>query len=394
MQAVLACGMSGIHKLDTREAAMLRPLKYVLLGCCIAVLQSTRVTAGQTIVVAADCDVTAQIVGEWRDALATRDRKQLSDVVIEVGRQRKPGAAVSHLVECWMSRAHWTESVPSDQYTWNDDGIHITYLAGQVRILLVVPPHGSQAAMTLQEIGKGMQLVREGDAPNDVPFDSACYLAWKNHPDWVKRTLVQECMLIDSASEFFRAFRRDFAPCKDRDNLVKTLNSRPRQVGFVAYGPESDLDRKPELRCVPIARRVGWSPIRPRLEPIIQLDYPLATCLLIRRRTTDTVSANFCEFAVSEAGAKIAEKYGLVTPWRHTWYEANRRLNDVQAGRGLPISVSAQAGREKLMKDLSIEFVKAKAAVQLKFQKAGTLDEVVEKLNEGMTVVSSSAELL
>jgi phosphate transport system substrate-binding protein len=60
-----------------------------------------------------------------------------------------------------------------------------------------------------------------------------------------------------------------------------------------------------------------------------------------------------------------------------------QRLAEVKNGKGTEIVVCNLTGCEDVLKDLSLEFVKAKTTVQLKFQKGEARDTAIEKLAKG-----------
>ncbi len=62
---------------------------------------------------------------------------------------------------------------------------------------------------------------------------------------------------------------------------------------------------------------------------------------------------------------------------------SERRVLEVKKGKGTPILLYDITGSERLLNDLTTEFVKAKAAVQLKIHHVNTRDQAIEKFFKG-----------
>ena len=88
---------------------------------------------------------------------------------------------------------------------------------------------------------------------------------------------------------------------------------------------------------------------------------------------------------MGKQGATIAAEHGLLTSYRQRLFEGQQRLADAKAGKGTEITACDLAGGADVLKDLALEFVKDKAAVRLKFQKAATHDEAIQRLDKGTT---------
>jgi ABC-type phosphate transport system substrate-binding protein len=98
----------------------------------------------------------------------------------------------------------------------------------------------------------------------------------------------------------------------------------------------------------------------------IQEGYPLSEKLVLYIHPTKPVAAmRFAEFAIGPEGSKIAEKFGLVTPFMQKQAESGARLAQMKSGKGIRISAIGPIGGGKAVPDLAIEYVKAKATVQM-----------------------------
>ena len=82
---------------------------------------------------------------------------------------------------------------------------------------------------------------------------------------------------------------------------------------------------------------------------------------------------------------KIVKEFGLWPEYELNEVRARTRLAEMKAGKGDEIAVCDLTGLGKVLTDLSLEFVKVKAAVQLKFQKGEMPDGARESLAKGVT---------
>ena len=110
--------------------------------------------------------------------------------------------------------------------------------------------------------------------------------------------------------------------------------------------------------------------------------YPLVDTLTLHLHPQAPPSANeFCKFATGPKAANIVKQLGLWPEYELETVRGQERLAEVKAGNAEAIVVCDLTGSKGILKDLSTEFVKAKAAVELKF--VGKAEEAVEKFNKG-----------
>ena len=105
--------------------------------------------------------------------------------------------------------------------------------------------------------------------------------------------------------------------------------------------------------------------------------YPLTDSLTLYLRSGAPQSAReFCKFAAGPEGAKIVKQCGLWPEYELNELRGVKRLKDVKAHRGVEVAVSGSPAWQGMMKELGIEFSKAKTAVEIKYQ-AGTQYEAI-----------------
>lgn len=165
-------------------------------------------------------------------------------------------------------------------------------------------------------------------------------------------------------------------------NVIASVAADPGRIGLVALTPDLPKD----VKLVAIAKDAESTPVRPTVENVVLEKYPLVRQYkLILSEKSSPAAHDFATFACSKEAAKIVQQWGLFPVEIRNEAEAEKRLSEVKQGQGTPIAVCDLMSYEELLKDLSLEFVRAKAAVQLKFQRGGTGDEGVEGLAKGTT---------
>ena len=120
------------------------------------------------------------------------------------------------------------------------------------------------------------------------------------------------------------------------------------------------------MKVLSVAKSPSEKPIAIAEYPSIQSDYPLAEPLVLYLHPTRPKAARqFCEYAIGPDGSAIAATFGLVTPYVQRQAETEARLAELKSGRGVRLSSIGIGGGSKAVPDLAVEYVKAKAVVQM-----------------------------
>jgi len=120
------------------------------------------------------------------------------------------------------------------------------------------------------------------------------------------------------------------------------------------------------VKVLSVAKSPSEKPIAIAEYPSIQSDYPLAEPLVLYLHPTRPKAARqFCEYAIGPDGSAIAATFGLVTPYVQRQAETEARLAELKSGRGVRLSSIGIGGGSKAVPDLAVEYVKAKAVVQM-----------------------------
>jgi len=166
--------------------------------------------------------------------------------------------------------------------------------------------------------------------------------------------------------------------------IVGAIAKQANAIGFFLHDPGEQLDKR--VRILRIAKDKDSQAVSPSASTIADGSYPLVdTLTLYLHPDAPPEAREFCEFATGPKATKIVRQFGLWPDCQLEQVRGQQRLADAKVGKGTEIVACDLAGYDDILKDLSTEFVKAKAAVQLKFQKGETRDTAIEKLNKGAT---------
>ena len=131
------------------------------------------------------------------------------------------------------------------------------------------------------------------------------------------------------------------------------------------------------VRILGIVATKGGKSVFPTAATIADGSYPLTDSLTLYLQPAAPQSAReFCKFAAGPDGAKIIKQCGLWPEYELNEVRGVRRLADVKAHRGVEVTVSGSAAWQGMMKELGMEFSKAKTAVEIKYR-AGTQYEAI-----------------
>ena len=180
--------------------------------------------------------------------------------------------------------------------------------------------------------------------------------------------------------------------------IIAAIAKQENTIGFFRYRLDKKIDKR--IRILGIANdNKDKSPVFPTPSALADGTYPLADTLTLHlHRDAPPEARDFCKFAIGPEAAKIFKQYGLWPEYELDEVRGQKRLADVKSGKGTEIAVCDLSGGKGMLKDLAAEFVKAKAAVQLKFVRGdgkaaltpaisqtekGMAAEAVEKFNNG-----------
>ena len=155
---------------------------------------------------------------------------------------------------------------------------------------------------------------------------------------------------------------------KSDAQIIAAVAEQANAIGFIRY--PFDKIKEKRIRILGIAKEKRSSRIYPSPATLADpaVDYPLADTLTLYLHPNAPAEARkFCKFASGAEAAKIIKQCGLWPEYELDEVRGVKRLNDVKAHRGAEIIISGSPAWQGLMKDLGVEFSKAKTAVEIKY---------------------------
>jgi ABC-type phosphate transport system substrate-binding protein len=157
-------------------------------------------------------------------------------------------------------------------------------------------------------------------------------------------------------------FRDDFLIGRDCFDVAAKVAQDRNAVGFCLYQHE-ELEG---VRPLAIAKHADGPFQEPTAENVFEGKYPLIEDLTLYLRPGASPSARaYCEFACGSESAKMAREYFLFPEHDRYAYFAEKRVAEKRTGKGVRLSAIGIVGGGKAVPDLAIEYVKAKAVVQM-----------------------------
>ncbi len=163
-------------------------------------------------------------------------------------------------------------------------------------------------------------------------------------------------------------------------NVIASVMGDASAIGFVALTPDLPED----VKLAAVAREPGTAAVRPTVENVVLERYPLVRQYkFLLTDQSPPAAYDFAEFACSEQTQAIVQQWGLFPATIRAEAEAQQRVDEVKDGKGVEVSVVDLAGGEDTLKERTLAFARAKAAVQLKVQKVRSAAEAVERFKAG-----------
>lgn len=150
-------------------------------------------------------------------------------------------------------------------------------------------------------------------------------------------------------------------------NVIAVVASDPQAIGFVALTPALAKD----VRLIAIAKDKTSEAVAPTVENIVLEKYPVVRQFrLVLTDSSSGAAFDFANYLCSDKSQKAVEEWGLFPAATRKKAEANQRLAEVAAGRGVPVLAVGSGDQPLLFSSLAVEYVKAKKAIQWRFHAA------------------------
>ncbi len=241
---------------------------------------------------------------------------------------------------------------------------------GWRRVVVIVNGNNTVQKLALSQLG---MLLKDGGKRTDWQAlsgpVSASHCYSEKNGSWSCDLVRRRCMAFTEQRAGYllsgwREFRDDMQKCADAEEVIKKVKADGGGIGFFQYTSQPLLG----VKVLAIASETGSTFVAPKLDSVIQEDYPLAEPLVFYLHPkAPPLASEFCEFAVGPEGSAVAEKLGFVTPCMQKQAEGKARLAEMKSGKGERIGSVGVLGGQKVAGALATEYVRAKAVVQVGF---------------------------
>jgi len=250
---------------------------------------------------------------------------------------------------------------------WPEDSIQPeVFVLGWVRVAVVANRGNAARQVTLDHLRDLLKVEGKGTRWSDMGGSGGIVKCYGEGRDSTSRLVIRRaCMMLGPEHPTgYRLYREDFEQCEDAEEVVKKVRADRNGIGFILYRGQPLTG----VKMLSIARKEKETAVSLKEGEFIQEGYPLSDSLaLYLRPDAPDAARDFCKYAISEAGAEIAANHGLVPPRQHAESVAEERFSLVKAGRGTRLSVLGAADGRSPFQDLTTEYVRAKAVVQLSY---------------------------
>jgi len=169
-------------------------------------------------------------------------------------------------------------------------------------------------------------------------------------------------MLSDNLLDY-RKWRKDLQNLTSNRDVIGAVAKDPNGIGIIVIGPTPPE----EVKLLSVAEDPKSRPLPPTVENIVLGKYPVVREFrFVFSDKSPAAVREFCRFAVSDAAAEIIREKGYFPRATQNEMLAAQRLDEMKAGKGARIEAAGSV-RSPLMQDLAVEYVGAKAVVQMRY---------------------------
>jgi len=255
-----------------------------------------------------------------------------------------------------MDREQWI-------YGFRANEISLTsYVVGQAKVIVIANVGNQMKACDCEWLRR--VLGEGGQDPTWGGSRTRVRVYGESKKDSISRQVLRRTvMLRDAANKWagFQAYGDNWEECLGEEAVIKKVKADRDGIGFVLFRDAAPTG----VKVLSVAKSPSEKPIAIAGYPSIQSDYPLAEPLVLYLHPTRPEAARqFCEYAIGPDGSAISARFGLVTPYMQRQAEAEARLADMRAGRGVRVSGVGDGDGRGPFQNLAVEYVRAKATIQ------------------------------
>ena len=230
------------------------------------------------------------------------------------------------------------------------------FLLGLAAIIVVVPKESPARALTPSQV-------------RDI-FSQQGIVDW-GQLGFPKAKIVR-CVPVHPAPSawFFRQrfighqrAGEDLRACGSDRRVIDQVAATPKSIGICLLPFAAEYDR---VRAVAITVDKQGKRIFPTKDNVLSGTYPmlLKLELFIHPKARSTIRA-FCRYAISDKSCEIIQEFGIMPAYEREKILIAKRLAAMKAGKGVPIRGVGSMGGAGVLRDMAVEYVKAKEVVQM-----------------------------
>lgn len=242
-----------------------------------------------------------------------------------------------------------------------------TFVAAYAKVAVVVHQNNPVKALTLSQIRNLLRSWKPTTQWSDLSGDMTAIKIYAQWPDDPSQIAIRHvCMAVaESISPRYYTYREDIQSCRGAGDVIQKVQKDQNAVGFILYHGQKVPSG---VKLLAIGENDQGPFVVPAQGPLIQKDYPLSEPLVLYLHPkAPRLAKEFCEFAASKDGAEIIGKEGFITPYADTQARAEERLALVKSGKGPRLSAIGIGSGGKAIAESAVEYVKAKAVVQMSY---------------------------
>lgn len=147
-------------------------------------------------------------------------------------------------------------------------------------------------------------------------------------------------------------------------NVIASVAVDPEAVGLVVLTPDLPKD----VKLIAIAVDAKTPAVQPTVERIVLGEYPLVRQYkLLFSPDAPAAVRDFAAYACSENAHKTVQEWGLFPVAIRNKAEADKRLAEMKAGKGVRVSSLGIEAEKNAFQDIAVEYVRSRAVIQLGF---------------------------
>jgi hypothetical protein len=175
----------------------------------------------------------------------------------------------------------------------------------------------------------------------------------------------QTCMQVRKANAGgWYVFRDDIKELAGAEDVLAKVRQDRNAIGFFSWNG-SDLRGVRVLSIKPPTSGLACPPLD---AGVMSAEYPISQCIWLQSNAdSGAVASRFIAYAAGKQGAEVVATLGVLTPYAELEAAGRGRLAETARGKGTRVLVIGSQVQRGCTNELVVEYVRAKAAVQLSY---------------------------